>query len=93
MSEGMSSSKLPELLTATPFEGRLLAIALARKAIYDRQPDKGLRQQQMDCCAFEPAKEQKAAFRKETACCKVYARKMFQEVAKANNYWSKKKTP
>ena len=89
----MLYQKLPELLTATPFEGRLLAITLARKAICDEQPDKGLRQQQIACCAFKPAKEQKAVSCKEGACCKAYARKMFQEIAKANNYWSKIKTP
>ncbi|MHC2993539.1 hypothetical protein OB13_18875 [Pontibacter sp. HJ8] len=83
----MPDQRSPELLTATPFEGQLLAISLARKAICDRQPDDGLRRQQIACCVFKPAKGKKAATRKEAACCKACARKMFQEIAKANNYW------
>lgn len=87
----MPGHELPELLTATPFEGRLLAIRLAQKAIRDMQPEKENTQQQIACCAFKLAKEQKAASCEETAYCKACARKMFQEVAKANNYWRKKK--
>jgi hypothetical protein len=90
MSEAIPDKNQPELLTATPFEGRLLAIKLAREAICDRQPDDGSGQQQTACCAFEPDKDQKNASRKEAAYCKACARKMFQEVAKANNYWKKK---
>ncbi|WP_347158776.1 hexameric tyrosine-coordinated heme protein [Pontibacter chitinilyticus] len=79
-----------ELRTATPFEGRQLTVALARHAIQDGQPDQELRQQLLDHCVFNPTHGQKGAPRSKSAYCRVCAREMFQEIAKANDYWRHK---
>ncbi|MBF9254147.1 hypothetical protein I2I11_12655 [Pontibacter sp. 172403-2] len=79
---------LSGLITATPYEGRQLAIKLARKLISGNQPDKELREQLTQGCAFNPSHA--AAASGNATYCKTCARNMFQEIAKANNYWRKK---
>lgn len=71
---------LPSLLTATPFEGRQLAITLARKTIGTIQPDASIRQQLRDSYANDTAQL--------IASAQVVAVE-FQTIAQANNYWKK----
>ena len=71
---------LPSLLTATPMEGRELAIKLARKSIGAIQPDAEIR------------KKLRSAYAEDTvqliASAQVIATE-FQTIAAANNYWKK----
>ncbi|WP_162426591.1 hexameric tyrosine-coordinated heme protein [Pontibacter pudoricolor] len=72
---------MPSLITATPFEGRQLAIKLSRKSIGAIQPDAATRQQL------------RAAYASDTgqliASAHVIAVE-FQTIAQANNYWRTK---
>ena len=76
--ENQEENYLPSLVTATPFEGRQLAIKLARKSIGAIQPDAGIRQQL------------RAAYASDTAQLIASAHVIaveFQTIAQANNYW------
>ena len=72
---------LPSLITATPFEGRQLAIKLARKTIGAIQPDASIRQQLRAGYASDTAQL--------IASAQVVAVE-FQTIAQANNYWRPK---
>ena len=79
--ENQEENYLPSLITATPFEGRQLAIKLARKAIGAIQPDAGIRLQL------------RAAYASDTAQLIASAQVVaveFQTIAQANNYWKTK---
>ncbi len=72
---------LPSLITATLFEGRQLAIKLARKSIGAIQTDASVRQQL------------RAAYATDTAQLIASAHVIaveFQTIAQANNYWRTK---
>ncbi|MBF9254146.1 hexameric tyrosine-coordinated heme protein [Pontibacter sp. 172403-2] len=72
---------VPSLLTATPFEGRQLAIKLARKSVGAIQPDPDIR------------KQLRAAYATDTAQLIASAQVIaleFQTIAQANNYWRTK---
>ena len=79
--ENQEENYLPSLITATPFEGRQLAIKLARKAIGAIQPDAGVRQQLRAAYATDTAQL--------IASAQVVAVE-FQTIAQANNYWKTK---
>ncbi|MDN5822563.1 MAG: hexameric tyrosine-coordinated heme protein [Brachybacterium sp.] len=66
------------LITATPEEGRQLAVTLARKTIGVMQPDKNVRE------VLRPAYANDAD--SLTAAGQVVATE-FQTIAAANNYW------
>lgn len=87
--QNQGGNNLPGLITATPFEGRQLAIKLARRFISDSQQDAGLRKQLKDGCVFNSGRLIADA-PGEATYCKTYARIKFQEIAKANNYWRNK---
>ncbi|MDX1363325.1 hexameric tyrosine-coordinated heme protein [Arenibacter latericius] len=71
---------LPSLITATPFEGRQLAITLARKSIAEIQTDP------------ETRKKLRSDYATDTqqliASAQIIAIE-FQTIAAANNYWRK----
>lgn len=71
---------MPSLITATPFEGRQLAIKLARKSIGTMQSNKEVKHK------LRPIYSQDAAMLIEAA--EVIAIE-FQTIAAANNYWRK----
>lgn len=72
---------VPSLITATPFEGRQLAIKLSRKTIGAIQPDAGIRKQLRDDYATDTAQL--------IASAQVVAIE-FHTIAQANNYWKPK---
>lgn len=76
--QSQEENYLPSLITATPFEGRQLAMKLARKSIAAIQPDPQVRQQL------------RAAYAADTvqliASAQVVALE-FQTIAQANNFW------
>jgi hypothetical protein len=78
--ENKDENYLPSLITATPFEGRQLAIKLARKSIGAIQPDAEIRKQLRDKYASDTAQL--------IASAQVIAIE-FQTIAMANNYWKK----
>ncbi len=69
---------VPTLITATPLEGRQLAIKLARKTVAAIQPDAEVRQRLRSAYAEDTAQLMLAA--QVTAI-------EFQTIAAANNYW------
>lgn len=69
---------MPTLITDTPFEGRQLAIKLARKSIGTMQSDKTVKH------ALRPVYSEDAGMLIEAA--QVIALE-FQTIAAANNYW------
>lgn len=69
---------LPSLITATPMEGRELAIKLARKSVGAIQPDPEVRKSLRDAYARDTAQLIQSA--------QVIAIE-FQTIAAANNYW------
>lgn len=69
---------LPSLITATPMEGRELAIKLARKSVGAIQPDPEIRKSLRDAYANDTAQL--------IASAQVIAIE-FQTIAAANNYW------
>ncbi len=71
---------LPSLITATPYEGRQLAIKLARKSIGEMQSD------------AEIKKKVRAAYAEDGAVLIEAAEVIaieFSTIAAANNYWRK----
>ena len=71
---------LPSLITATPYEGRQLAIKLARKSIGEMQADS------------EVKKEVRARYSRSGAILISAAEVIaieFSTIAAANNYWRK----
>ena len=69
---------LPSLITATPFEGRQLAIKLARKSIGEMQSDP------------EVKKQVRSAYSKDGSILIEAAEVIaieFSTIAAANNYW------
>ena len=76
--EHQEENYLPSLITATPFEGRQLAIKLARKSIGSIQTDPEVR------------KQLRAAYATDTAQLIASAQVIaieFQTIAQANNFW------
>ena len=76
--ETTEENYLPSLITATPFEGRQLAIKLARKSVGAIQPD------------AETRKKLRSAYASDTAQLIASAQVIaieFQTIAAANNYW------
>lgn len=71
---------LPSLITATPQEGRELAIKMARKSIAAIQTDPEIRKQLRNDYASDTAQL--------IASAHVIAVE-FQTIAAANNYWKK----
>ena len=71
---------LPSLITATPVEGRELAIKIARKTIAAMQPDAEIRQKLRPDYANDSAQLMQAG--------QIVAIE-FQTIAAANNYWRK----
>lgn len=69
---------LPSLITATPIEGRELAIMIARKTIAAIQPDDAIRGRLRPDYAEDSAKLMQAG--------QIVALE-FQTIAAANNYW------
>ena len=69
---------LPSLITATPMEGRKLAITLARKSIAAIQTDSKAREFMRSNYAFDT--------KQLIASAQVIALE-FQTIAAANNYW------
>ncbi len=69
---------LPSLVTATPYEGRQLAIKLARKSIGEIQSDPAVKKK----IRGEYAHNGRALI----AAAEVIALE-FQTIAQANNYW------
>lgn len=69
---------VPSLLTATPLEGRELAIKLARKTIAVIQPDAEVRAKLRGDYDHDTAKLMQAAH---------IVGVEFQTIAAANNYW------
>lgn len=78
----MAASKdyMPTLITATPFEGRQLAIKLARKSIGTMQSNGEVKHKLRPIYSEDPAMLIEAA--------EVIAIE-FQTIAAANNYWRK----
>ncbi|MFS4493520.1 hexameric tyrosine-coordinated heme protein [Maribacter sp. 2308TA10-17] len=68
---------LPSLITNTPFEGRQLAITLARKSVGAIQPDTEIKQKLRPIYAEDPVSL--------IASAQVIATE-FQTIAAANNY-------
>ena len=71
---------LPSLITKTPFEGRQLAIMLARKSVGAIQPDAEVKKRLRSIYAEDPTSL--------IASAQVVATE-FQTIAAANNYWKK----
>ncbi|WP_394972769.1 hexameric tyrosine-coordinated heme protein [uncultured Croceitalea sp.] len=71
---------LPSLITNTPFEGRQLAITLARKSVGAIQPDAEIKKKLRPIYAEDPISL--------IASAQVIATE-FQTIAAANNYWKK----
>ncbi len=71
---------LPSLITNTPFEGRQLAITLARKSVGAIQPDAEIKMKLRPIYAEDPVSL--------IASAQVIATE-FQTIAAANNYWKK----
>lgn len=69
---------IPSLKTATPVEGRELAIKIARKTISAIQPNAETRQK------LRPEYEENAAFLMQAGHIVAIE---FQTIAAANNYW------
>jgi len=75
-----SENYLPSLITATPMEGRELAIKLVRKSIAAIQTDAEVRKKLRQAYAHDTAQL--------IASAQVIATE-FQTIAAANNYWKK----
>ncbi|WP_034341826.1 hexameric tyrosine-coordinated heme protein [Deinococcus misasensis] len=73
-------AELTSLITATPEEGRLLAIQLARKSIVAIQPDGDTRKSLRQAYATDTMQLMMAA--------QIVALE-FQTIALANNHWKK----
>ena len=76
--ENSEENYLPSLITATPFEGRQLAIKLSRKSVGAIQPDPEVRKNLRSAYATDTAQL--------IASAQVIAIE-FQTIAAANNYW------
>ncbi|GGO30005.1 hexameric tyrosine-coordinated heme protein [Deinococcus humi] len=74
----MMEDYVPTLLTATPLEGRQLALKLARKTVAAIQPDAEVRQRLRPAYAEDTAQLMLAA---QVAAIE------FQTIAAANDYW------
>ncbi len=78
MTANAESNYLPSLMTETPFEGRQLAIVLARKSIHEMQSDPAVKSELRKVYAHDA--------KLLIAASEVVALE-FQTIASANNYW------